>query len=157
MKTEAAPPISSKLEHAGSLTRMARRIGFSSAHLYSQPRFSEAENRTAFGKCFTPHGHGHNYILEAFVEGPIDVQTGMLINLIDIDKVLKDVVGPLDHQHLNFDITYFQDKIPTTEVIAQYCFRELHTKLKAAFPQLSLKLYKIRLFEMDDLYVEYSE
>lgn len=146
-----------KLEHAGSMVRMARWTSFSCAHLYSQPRFSDQENRAVFGRCYTPHGHGHNYVLEAHLEGCIDSRTGLLINLLDIDRALKIVVDPLDHQHLNFDVPYFKDKIPTTEVLAQYCFRELRSHLATAFPDVGLTLLKVRLFEADDLYVEYSE
>ncbi len=149
--------IRSGLEHGGSIARMARRVGFSSAHLYRQPNFSDEDNRRIFGRCFTAHGHGHDYVLEAFLEGPIDPSTGLLANLIDVDKVLKEVTDPLDHRHLNFDIAYFKDRVPTTEIIAQHCFRELAPKLKAAFPSAPLRLYKVRLFETEDLYVEYSE
>lgn len=147
----------SSLEHSGSLTRMARKVGFSCAHLYNQAKFPEAENRRVFGRCYTEHGHGHDYVLEAFFEGPIDPATGMLANLLDVDSVLKEVTDPLDHRHLNFDIPYFKTRIPTTEVIAQYCFREIAPRLKTAFPGVPLRLYKVRLYEMDDLYVEYSE
>jgi 6-pyruvoyltetrahydropterin/6-carboxytetrahydropterin synthase len=136
---------------------MARRISFSSAHFYNHPKFSKEKNERVFGRCFTEHGHGHNYILEAFLEGPINAQTGLLVNIIDIDKVLHQVVDPLDHQHLNFDIPYFKSRIPTTEAIAQYCYREVAARLATAFPGVEMKLYKVRLYEMDDLYVEYAE
>lgn len=146
-----------QLEHGGSTVRVARRVWFSSAHRYHQEKFSTAENQRVFGRCNTEHGHGHNYILEAFLEGPIDPQTGMLVNLIDVDHAMKQVTDPLDHQHLNFDIAYFKDKVPTTEVIAQYCFRALRSQLARAFPGLNIQLYKVRLFEIDDLWVEYAE
>ncbi|MCM2281284.1 MAG: 6-carboxytetrahydropterin synthase [Bdellovibrionaceae bacterium] len=156
-KKSPTSPAIGPLEHAGTQVRMARRTSFSSAHLYSQPAFSEAQNRETFGRCFTPHGHGHNYVLEAFFDGPIQDAHGMLVNLIDIDQVLKAVVDPLDHQHLNFDIAYFKDKIPTTEIIAQYCFRELLARLNASFANVPISLCKVRLYELDDLFVEYSE
>jgi len=135
---------------------MARRISFSSAHLYRQPKWSSELNAQVFGRCFTESGHGHNYTLEAFFEGPIDHETGLLINLLDVDQVMKKVIDPLDHQHLNFDIEYFRDVVPTTEVIAQYCFHQIESALRQDFPNVPVRLTKLRLFEMDDLYVEYQ-
>lgn len=133
---------------------LSRRRLFSSAHFYHQPRFSEAENRAVFGRCFSEHGHGHNYILEAFIEGPIDSRTGLIMNVVDLDEILKEVTDPLDHQHLNLDIAEFRDVVPTTENIALY----LREKLRARLPALSpFKLVKLRLYETDDLWVEVEE
>lgn len=136
---------------------MARKVAFSSAHLYHQPKFSHDENQKVFGRCYTENGHGHNYVLEAFISGPIDSRTGLIVNLIDVDRALLAVTDPLDHQHLNFDIDYFKERIPTTEIIAQYCFRQIGIELAKEFPRANLKLEKVRLYETDDLYAEYAE
>lgn len=132
---------------------LARRIHFSSGHRYYSPQLSEEENRRVFGSCYTEHGHGHNYILEAFVSGTIDPVTGMILNLADLDKILKVVTDPLDHHHLNFDIPYFKDIVPTTENLARYLHEKLTLELKA-YPGVHLE--KIRLFEGDDLWVDYQ-
>jgi 6-pyruvoyltetrahydropterin/6-carboxytetrahydropterin synthase len=139
---------------AGAVIRMSRLTSFSSAHFYKQNKWTEAENQATFGACFTPHGHGHNYVLEAFFEGPIDTKTGLLVNLIDIDRVLKKVTAPLDHHHLNFDVPYFAERVPTTEVMAQYLFDEIGKAQLQFLPEARLRLYKIRLFETDDIWVE---
>ena len=99
---------------------VARRRAFSSAHFYHQEKFSEEENRDVFGRCFTPNGHGHNYVLEVFVAGPIDPETRLVVNLGDLDGILFRVTDPLDHHHLNFDIPEFATTVPTTENIAHY-------------------------------------
>lgn len=131
--------------------RLARRVHFSSGHRYFNPEFSEEKNREIFGSCYSPYGHGHNYILEAYFEGPVDPQTGMVVNLRDVDQLLKEVTDPLDHHHLNFDIDEFKNKIPTTENIALYLYREIQAKMK---DQDAISLYKVRLFEGDDLWVD---
>ncbi|MEQ1878067.1 MAG: 6-carboxytetrahydropterin synthase [Bdellovibrionia bacterium] len=131
--------------------QIARKVTFSSAHRYFNAAFSEEKNREIFGACYTPYGHGHNYVLEAFFEGPIDKQTGMIINLRDIDIMMKKAVEPLDHHHLNFDVPEFKTTVPTTENIAKYCFEKIAQQFKGG----SVKLSHIRLYEGDDLWVDY--
>ncbi|HEX4924124.1 MAG TPA: 6-carboxytetrahydropterin synthase [Bdellovibrionales bacterium] len=130
--------------------RLARKVTFSSAHRYFNPAFSEDENKRIFGMCYTPYGHGHNYVLEAYFEGPVDPQTGMVINLRDVDLILKDVLKPLDHHHLNFDVPEFKSAVPTTENIAKYCFDRIAEKLVGT----PVRLSQVRLFEGDDLWVD---
>lgn len=135
--------------------RLARKAYFSSAHRYFNPALSEKENQEIFGSCFSPYGHGHNYVLEAYFEGPIDPATGMVMNLHDIDQILKAVVGPLDHHHLNFDIPYFKSIIPTTENIAKYLFENIQSHLQSSSFS-KVELYKVRLHENEDLWVDYG-
>jgi 6-pyruvoyltetrahydropterin/6-carboxytetrahydropterin synthase len=141
---------------ANQIIRMARRSVFSCAHFYAQPQFSREKNLAVFGACFTDHGHGHNYTLEAHYEGPIDSSTGLLVNLIDIDVIMKSVTRELDHHHLNFDVDFFKSHVPTTEVMARYLFDGLLREQKKVLPSAPLRLYKIRLFETEDLWVEES-
>ena len=134
---------------------MARRRTFSSAHFYHQPQFSQEKNLEIFGRCFTPHGHGHNYVLEVFIAGPIDPETRLIVNLTELDQVLLKVVDPLDHRHLNFDVPEFSKLIPTTENIAHYLRSKVIDELKTQHP--TLRLQRLRLFETDNLWVEVVE
>ncbi len=140
---------------SGDWARLARRAHFSCGHRYYQPALSEEANREIFGSCYSEHGHGHNYILEAYLEGPIDPLTGMVINLMDVDAILKVVTGELDHRHLNFDVPAFKDEVPTTENVAKFCFRRIQEELeKGASPA---KLTSVRLYENEDLWVDYGK
>lgn len=119
--------------------------GFSSAHLYHQPAWSSEENLKNFGRCFTEHGHGHNYTLEVgFHINPAQVKE----KLEEYNTLLKQLTSVLDHEHLNFVIPEFQTTIPTTENIALY-FLE---KLKATLSEKEIA--HIRLYEMNDLWTE---
>ena len=100
----------------------------------------ESKNKEVFGSCYSPHGHGHNYVLEAYISGPIQEDTGMIINLRDIDQFLLRVTQNLDHKFLNTDVPEFAVKVPTTENIAQYCFEQLKPYIPAP-----LTLEKVRL------------
>jgi 6-pyruvoyltetrahydropterin/6-carboxytetrahydropterin synthase len=142
-----------ELKCAKKITQMSRRIQFSSAHLYRQDKWSEQKNQSEFGACFSEFGHGHNYVLEAYFAGEINPQTGLLVNLIDIEPILKTIVAEFDHKHLNFTHPHFKDLVPTTENMATF----LYKKIQEALPILnisSLELVKIKLFEDQDLWVE---
>ncbi len=129
---------------------VARRRLFSTAHLYKQDAFSDEKNREVFGACYSAHGHGHNYILEIFVEGAIDSANGLVVNVNELDAIMKTACAPFDHLHISFDVPAFKGIIPTTEHLASYLFTHVKSELKRVLPKLSLQ--RIRLFETDDLW-----
>ncbi|RYZ66048.1 MAG: hypothetical protein EOP05_19715 [Proteobacteria bacterium] len=131
---------------------IARRRTFSTAHFYEQKKFTPEQNRAVFGACYTPYGHGHNYTLEMFVEGPIDSETGLVVNVTDLDVILKKVTADFDHHHISFDVPAFKDVVPTTENLVSYFFKEIETSLGTLHP--TLKLNRIRLFETDEIWAE---
>lgn len=131
---------------------IARRVNFCAAHRYEQEAWSVERNRSVFGACYNENGHGHNYVVEAFVEGPIDQVTGMIADVIDIDRILKAIAAPLDHRFLNLDVAEFRDVIPTTENLALYFHRKVATALAEKHP--SLRLHKLLLLESDEIWAE---
>jgi 6-pyruvoyltetrahydropterin/6-carboxytetrahydropterin synthase len=129
---------------------VTRRAEFSASHYYHNPQMSPEENRSIFGKCNNPNGHGHNYTLEVTVAGDVDGKTGMVMDLKDLKKLLQsEVLDLMDHKFLNKEVPVFASKIPTTENIAVEIWKLLQPKLKLG------KLHRIRLYETTDLYVEY--
>jgi len=129
---------------------LTRRAEFSASHYYHNPDFSAEENRRIFGKCNNPHGHGHNYTVEVTVEGEVDETTGMVLDLKDLKAVLEnEVLQRMDHKFLNKEVPVFAVKIPTTENIAVEIWNLLAAKLPSG------RLHRIRLYETDDLYVDY--
>jgi 6-pyruvoyltetrahydropterin/6-carboxytetrahydropterin synthase len=143
--------MSEHVSGAADRVSITRVVGFSAAHRYHSDQLSDEENRRVFGKCNRPHGHGHNYRLEVTVSGPVDPVTGMVMNLADLDRILRDlVVEPLDHSFLNFDVPHFANVVPTCENIALW----LAGLLEAPLGELEVDLRSLRLHESDDLYAE---
>lgn len=127
---------------------LTKRIEFAAAHRYARAEWDDEKNRTVFGLCYNPPAHGHNYLLDVTVSGPIDPKTGMVVNLFDLKRVLLDVLEEFDHKNLNLDMPYFKDRIPTSENFAHV----LWTKLAA---QRDIgTLHTLRLCEDEDLYAE---
>jgi 6-pyruvoyltetrahydropterin/6-carboxytetrahydropterin synthase len=93
---------------------LSRRYRFSASHRLHSDQMSDAENRATYGKCNNPHGHGHNYILEVTVSGPVDAN-GMICNLVELDRcVQREVVTRFDLENLNMR-EEFAGTVPTTE------------------------------------------
>lgn len=132
---------------------LCRRISFSCGHRYFNPELSEAENRRIYGSQFSEHGHGHNFVLEAYFDGPVNAVTGMVVNLKDIDLLLRRVTDPLDHHFLNTDVPHFRTVVPTTEQIATYCF----DRIRAEIGEGEVRLRRVRLLEGTDLWVDCEE
>ncbi|MEJ2009283.1 MAG: 6-carboxytetrahydropterin synthase [Acidobacteriota bacterium] len=129
---------------------LTRRAEFSASHYYHNPALSAGENQRIFGKCNNPHGHGHNYALEVTVEGEVDETTGMVLDLKDLKVVLeKEVLQRMDHKFLNKEVPVFAEKIPTPENIAVEIWNLLAAKLPSG------RLHRIRLYETNDLHVDY--
>lgn len=127
---------------------LTRRVSFSAGHRYHIAHWSAERNQAVFGKCNYPYGHGHNYVLEVTVRGPVDPETGMVINLVDLDRILTSIIEPLDHRFLNHDVAYFTDKVPTTENLALYLAEQLRTRLQGC------ELARVRLYEDPTLWAE---
>lgn len=129
--------------------KVTKRFYFSASHRYYKKDWSESKNREAFGKCV--NYHGHNYVLDVTVEGEIDNETGMVINLSDLKEIVQEVLEEFDHKNLNEDLPYFKDLIPTTENIAIVLWDLIFRKLPN-----NVNLVEVRLFETDDLFVIYK-
>lgn len=130
--------------------QLARSVDFQCAHSYEVKAWTKDENLKEFGPCFSPTGHGHSYRLECFVEGPVDPTTGMIINLRDLDQILKEVTSEIDGKFLNKEVREFLNTNPTTERIAEHLFKKIEEKLKP----FHVELKRVRLFETDQLWVD---
>lgn len=132
-------------------TLLTKRVSFSASHRYWNKNWSDEKNNEVFGKCTSPHGHGHNYVLETTVQGEIDPETGMIINLYDLKPIILDALEDFDHKFLNEDNPAFNDLIPTTENIAKVLWDVISERLESH----SCRLHRIRLYETPELYVDY--
>lgn len=128
-----------------------RRSHFNAAHRLHNPARSDEWNAATFGLCNNPNYHGHNYELDVTVEGPIDQETGYVLDLGHLADVVDErILRRLDHRNLNVEVEWFADLNPTVENIAVAIWREL----RAALPE-SLTL-RVRLWETPRNYVEYQ-
>jgi 6-pyruvoyltetrahydropterin/6-carboxytetrahydropterin synthase len=128
-----------------------RRYTISASHRLHTDALSAEENRATYGKCNNPHGHGHNYVVEVLVAGAVDPETGMVINLVALDEVVRErVIERFDHANLNLD-PLFANRVPTTENLSRVVFALLKDALPAG------KLERVRVEETENNFFECDE
>lgn len=133
---------------------IVRKAYFTAGVIFRPPTMSQKQAAALYGVYSrSEYGFGNNYILEAFFQGPINPKTGLVVNLSDIDPVLKDVIKPLDHQNISRTLNEFKDKAPTLERLAQYCFE----KLRAASAKLNVKLVRVRLYQGENHWADVTD
>ena len=131
--------------------RVCRRATFNAAHRLFRKDWSDEKNNAVFGKCNNPNFHGHNYVLEVWIEGSIDTETGYVIDLKIVKDLIKnEITDRFDHKNLNLDCKEFLNLNPTAENIAVVCWNLLRTELDTKY-KLSVKLW-----ETENNLVEYN-
>ena len=130
---------------------VTRKAEFSASHVCRIPALSDSENQRLYGAEANPNGHGHNYVVELTIEGDPDPVTGMVIDLKLVKNMLEEeVVEPMDHRFLNYEVPPFDRLVPTTPNLANEIWRRLEDRI-APMP---CRLFRVRLYETADLYVD---
>jgi len=133
---------------------ITRRAEFSASHICSQSSLTAEQNRELYGAAANKNGHGHNYVLEVTLEGDPDPVTGMIFDLKTLKEVIqKNVIEPMDHRFLNYEVPPFDKIVPTAENLAAEIWKRLEPPLKGE----RARLKNVRLYETEDLYVDYGE
>lgn len=127
-----------------------RRYALSASHRLHSDALSEEANRATYGKCNNPHGHGHNYVVEVLACGDLDAETGMVVDMVALDEMVrKRVVERFDHANLNLD-PLFVNRVPTTENLCRAVFGLLENALPAG------RLEYARVEETENNFFQFS-
>ena len=128
-----------------SVILLSRTIHFNAGRHLWRADWPEEKNRAVYGEE-GPHGYGHNYALEVAVEVEVDPETAMVVNLTDIDRVLKEEVDrPLDHRNLNLDVPDFAKESPTAERLALWIWDRVAARIRREGWQCRLARLRLRL------------
>jgi 6-pyruvoyltetrahydropterin/6-carboxytetrahydropterin synthase len=123
---------------------VTRRETFTAGHRLFRPEWSDERNREVFGRCSNPSGHGHNYVLEVGVRGEIDPETGYVIDLGELSRILQEaVLDDVDHRNLNTDVAWLAGRIPTTEVLVDAIWERLDQRISGG------RLWRVRVRETE--------
>ena len=130
---------------------VSRKAHFNAAHRLHNKNWSDEKNQKVFGKCNYQNYHGHNYELIVSVTGKINPETGYVIDMGELKKIIKNEIEErLDHKNLNLDVPHFSNIIPSAENICIYIYDILKDNIDSQF-KLS-----VRLYETPRNFVEYS-
>lgn len=127
------------------MIRLARTIHFNAGRSLWRRDWTPEQNRRVYGEE-GPHGYGHNYELTVAVEGEIDPQSSMVVNLTDLDRILKEEVdAPLDHRNLNRDVPDLAGVPPTAENLAAWIWRRVAGRIERERWRCRLVHLRLRL------------
>ena len=127
-----------------------RRVHFNAAHRLHNPAKSDEWNQATFGKCNNRNGHGHNYTLEVTVAGEPDPDTGYVLDLAVLKRVLEErITDVVDHANLNLDVDFLQGVLPSTENLAVAFWHRIADHVPAG------RLHRVRLYETERNFVDY--
>jgi len=133
------------------LVTVTRRLRFNAAHRIHNPALPDEENARLFGKCNNPNWHGHNYILDVSVSGPVDERTGYVIDLGALKQLVqREIIDKVDHRNMNLEVDFMRGVNPTAENIVLACWRVLEPRVTPG------TLTRLRLWETENNYVEYD-
>ena len=131
---------------------ITRKEHFNAAHRLFKPEYDDAKNLEVFGKCSNPNWHGHNYELMVTVKGEVNPETGFLINLKELSRLINVfVLDKLDHKNVNLEVDFMSGKLASTENLAIAIWDQLDQPIKDAGAQL----HRIMLYETERNFVEY--
>ena len=130
------------------LTRLEH---FNAAHKLYNPNWTKEKNEEVFGLCANENWHGHNFDLYVTIKGKPDPETGFLMDVKHLSKIIQaHVIKKLDHKNLNLDVDFLQGKMCSTENLVLGIWQQLIPHL----PEM-VQLHCIKLYETPRIYVEY--
>ena len=130
------------------MIRLTRQYKFAASHRLHAAALSEEENQRVYGKCNNPYGHGHDYVLQVVLSGPVHPETGLLVHLGQLDVFVdRAVLASMRNNNLN-DLPDFQTLVPTTENLTAVAERHLRARWQGAFPENNaVTLVGVRVLE----------
>ena len=121
---------------------------FNAAHQYGHKEWPQEKNWEVFGP--DSKIHGHNYTLEVMVTGEINEETGFLVDLGHLKKIVNThVIDLLDHSQFDVEVDWFKDRQPSSENLVKFMWKQIQPRL------LNVKLHRIRLRETPTIFTDY--
>ena len=131
---------------------ITRRERFNAAHRLFNPDWSDEKNLRVFGKCSNPNWHGHNYEIFITIRGEVGPETGYVMNLKELSKIIvENVINKIDHKNINLEVDFMKGEIASTENLVISIWETLLPLIR----KKGIELYKIKLVETENNFVEY--
>ena len=135
-----------------SLVYITRKERFNAAHRLFRPEYSDEQNLKVFGKCSNPNWHGHNYLLHVTVKGEVKNETGFVVDLKELSRIINEkVIYYLDHKNINLEVPFMKGKLASTENLAISIWQELENDIAG----LGAALHCVKVEETENNMAEY--
>ena len=134
------------------MVHITRRETFNAGHRLFRPEWSDEENFNVYGKCSNPNWHGHNYVLFVTVRGKLNSETGFVVNLKTLSKIIREnVIEKIDHMNINTQVDFMKGKLASTENLAIAIWEVLEPHIR----HLGIELHCVKIVETENNYAEY--
>ena len=131
------------------MPHITKQFKFCAAHKYWNSSWSDEKNKEIFEDDVKIHGH--NYLLDITIKGQISKESGFIINISELKKIVNEhVIRYLDHSQIQEDVDWFEDKQPSTENLVIYIWNQISPHI-----QNPAQLFKVKLRETPTIYTEY--
>jgi 6-pyruvoyltetrahydropterin/6-carboxytetrahydropterin synthase len=131
---------------------LTRRETFNAGHRLFKQEWSDEENFRVYGKCSNPSWHGHNYVLYVTIKGSLNPETGFVVNLKTLSKIIREhVIDKIDHMNINTQVDFMKDKLASTENLAIAMWEVLDPHIRL----LGIELHCVKIVETENNYAEY--
>ncbi len=131
---------------------ITRRERFNAAHRLFKAEYSDEKNLEIFGKCSNPNWHGHNYELFVTVKGKVNPETGFLVNLKALSKIIREkIIEKIDHKNINLEVDFMKNKMASTENLTIGIWKQLEKEIT----DLGVTLHSVKIYESENNFVEY--
>lgn len=138
------------MEQRKKLVYITRKAHFNAAHRLYNPSWSNEQNEAFFGKCANKHFHGHNFDLYVTIKGVADENTGMVMDLKQLKKVIQEyVIDKLDHMNINEDVDFMKGRMASIENLVVEIWAQLEPHIGNG------RLHCVKLYETENQFVEY--
>jgi 6-pyruvoyltetrahydropterin/6-carboxytetrahydropterin synthase len=134
------------------MLHITRRETFNAAHRLYRADYDDVKNLEVFGKCSNPNWHGHNYTLLITVAGEVNPETGFVINLKELSKIIqRKIIEKIDHKNINLEVDFMKGKMASTEILTIAIWEQLEDEIT----QLGARLFSVKLYETENNFAEY--
>ncbi|MBP7849291.1 MAG: 6-carboxytetrahydropterin synthase [Lentimicrobiaceae bacterium] len=131
---------------------ITRKEHFNAAHRLFRPDFSDEKNLEVYGKCSNPNWHGHNYVLYVTVKGRVNPETGFVVNLKELSKVIKEkVIEKVDHKNMNLEVDFMKGRMASAEIMTMVIWEQLEQPVLL----MGAELHCVKLMETENNIAEY--
>ncbi len=102
--------------------------------------------RDYHGKC--ENLHGHNYRVQVKIEGERLNATGLLVDFVEVKRILREAIDRLDHSFLN-EVPPFDTENPSAENIARHICRAVSAGLASLDAAPPVRVASVKVWETD--------
>lgn len=135
------------------LVYATREETFNAVYRLCSDEWRSDSRRDVPGKPANLNWYGHNYTLSVTVRGEVNKDTGFLMDLKQLKRIIREhVIEKLDHKHLNLEVDFMSGKIPTTEQLCVEIFKQLKIPVEA---NPGVLLHSVSLRETEENSVAY--